>query len=91
MTPVTPPARVGFDLESRELQRQRGRDAAVGPAQGRQATLMSEHHTVAAAFAEIDRFSAEMVRTGAPSDAIELVVVDADDRVVQNGRRLVVQ
>ncbi len=54
-----------------------------GPHKGRQATLMSEHHTVAAAFAEIDRLSAEMVRTGAPSDAIELVVVDADDRLVR--------
>ncbi len=62
-----------------------------GPHKGRQATLISEHHTVAAAFAEIDRLASEMVRTGAPSDAIELVVVDADDRVVQNGRRPVVQ
>ena len=62
-----------------------------GPHKGRQATLISEHHTVAAAFAEIDHLASEMVRTGAPSDAIELVVVDADDRVVQNGRRLVVQ
>ncbi|MCZ6734561.1 MAG: hypothetical protein O7C65_02080 [Planctomycetota bacterium] len=61
------------------------------PHKGRQADLISEHHTVAAAFAEIDRLSAEMVRTGAPSDAIELVVIDADDRVVQNGRRPVVQ
>ncbi len=43
-----------------------------GPHKGRQATLISEHHTVAAAFAEIDRLSAEMVRTRAPSDAIEL-------------------
>ncbi len=53
-----------------------------GPHKGRQATLMSEHHTVAAAFREIDRLSSEMVRTGAPSDAIELVVVDAADQII---------
>ena len=51
-----------------------------GPHKGRQATLISEHHTVAAAFREIDRLSAQMNR--APSDAVELIVVDADDRVV---------
>ena len=54
-----------------------------GPHKGRQATLISEHHTAAAAFAEIDRLSAEMVRTGAPSDAIERVVVDVADQIVQ--------
>ncbi len=54
-----------------------------GPHKGRQASLISEHHTVAAAFRAIDRLSSEMVRTGAPSDAIELVVVDANDRVVR--------
>ena len=53
-----------------------------GPHKGRQAELISEHQSVAAAFAEIDRLSAEMVRTGAPSDAIELVVVDAADQIV---------
>ena len=53
-----------------------------GPHKGRTATLISKHHTTAAAFREIDRLSAEMVRTGAPSDAVELVVVDAEDRVV---------
>ncbi len=53
-----------------------------GPDKGRQATLMSEHATVAAAFAEIERLSAEMVRTGAPSDTVELVVVDADGQIV---------
>ena len=54
-----------------------------GPHKDRQATLISEHHTVAAAFTEIDRLSAQMVRIEAPSDAVELVVVDADDRVVR--------
>jgi hypothetical protein len=42
-----------------------------GPDKARQATLISEHATAAEAFAEIDRLSAEMVRTGAPSDAVE--------------------
>ncbi len=48
-----------------------GRDRA------REATLISEHATAADAFAEIDRLSVQMVRTGAPSDAVELIVVDA--------------
>jgi hypothetical protein len=53
-----------------------------GPDKARQATLISEHATAAEAFREIDRLASEMVRTGAPSDAVELVVVDPDDRVV---------
>jgi hypothetical protein len=48
-----------------------GRDKA------RESTVISEHQSAADAFAEIDRLSAQMVRTGAPSDAVELVVVDA--------------
>ena len=43
-----------------------------------QSTILSEHQTAAAAFAEIDRLTAQMVRTGAPADAIELVVVDVE-------------
>jgi hypothetical protein len=43
-----------------------------------QSTMLSEHRTAAAAFAEIDRLSSEMVRTGAPADAIELVVIDVE-------------
>jgi hypothetical protein len=39
--------------------------------------------TAADAFAEIDRLAAHMVRTGAPTDAVELIVVDQDDRIVQ--------
>ena len=46
-----------------------------GPNQGRQATLIIEHATLDEAFAEIDRLAAELVRTGAPSDAVELLVV----------------
>lgn len=48
-----------------------------GRDKSREATLISEHPTAAEAFAEIDRLSAQMVRTGAPSDAVELIVVDA--------------
>jgi len=40
--------------------------------------MLSEHQTAAAAFAEIDRLTAQMARTGAPADAIELVVIDVE-------------
>ena len=45
-----------------------GRDKA------RQAILLSEHLTLERAFAVIDRLAAEMARTGATSDAVELIV-----------------
>jgi hypothetical protein len=48
-----------------------GRDKA------RDATLISEHTTAAEAFTESDRLAAQMVQTGAPSDAVELIMVDA--------------
>jgi len=54
-----------------------GRDKA------REHTLLSEHETAADAFAEIDRLAMQMVRTGAPSDAIEMLVIDSDGRVIQ--------
>ena len=54
-----------------------------GPDEAHQATELSEHSTGAEAFDEIDRLSAQMVRTGAPSDAVELIVVDDHDRVVR--------
>lgn len=54
-----------------------------GKDKARQATLISEHATAVEAFDEIDRLSAQMARTGAPSDGIELLVVDADDRIVR--------
>jgi hypothetical protein len=37
---------------------------------------VSEQASALEAFEAIDRLSARMVRTGAPSDAIELIVVD---------------
>ena len=54
-----------------------GRDRA------RQATLISEHASAAEAFQEIDRLAAQMTRTGAPSDAIELLVLDHEGRIVR--------
>ena len=47
-----------------------------------QSTIISEHVTAFDAFNAIDRLSSEMVRTGAPSDAVELIVIDHDDAVV---------
>jgi hypothetical protein len=44
--------------------------------------VISEHSTAAEVFREIDRLSSEMVRTGAPSDAVELVVIDAVGLIV---------
>jgi hypothetical protein len=52
----------------------------VGPDKGRQATLLSEHASTGAAFAAIDAMRAQMARTGAPTDASELIVVDEDGR-----------
>ena len=36
--------------------------------------------------AELDRLLSEMVQTGSPSDSVEFVVVDAEDRVVPSER-----
>jgi len=32
---------------------------------------------------QIDRLAAEMVRTGAPSDVVELIVIDLADEIVR--------
>jgi len=45
-------------------------------------TVVSTHETAAQAFAAIDALSAEMVRTGAPSNAVELIVVDSEHNIV---------
>lgn len=45
---------------------------------GRQATLISEHESITAAFEHIDRLVAQMKRTGARTDAIELIVTDGE-------------
>jgi len=37
--------------------------------------VLSEHASAADAFAEVDRLSEEMPRTGAPSDFLELIVI----------------
>ena len=61
-------------------------DVIVEPPEGRAYTIYTGDVTARLEaeyeFREIDRLSSEMVRTGAPSGAVELVVVDADDRVV---------
>ncbi|HYE85345.1 MAG TPA: hypothetical protein VEA16_03245 [Vicinamibacterales bacterium] len=54
-----------------------GRDRA------REATLIGEHASVHAAFAQIDRLTAQMLRTGAPSNSIDLLVVDETGNVVK--------
>jgi len=49
-------------------------------------TLISAHESVRDAFDAIDALSARMEQTGAPSDAIELIVVDErGDRVRRSG------
>lgn len=54
-----------------------GRDRAM------QSTLISEHSSAAQAFAAIDTLAAQMMRTGAPSNAVELIVVDPDCQIVR--------
>lgn len=54
-----------------------------GPDTARQSTVISEHATVAETFREINRLASEMVRTGAPSDAVGRVVVDGAGQVVR--------
>lgn len=49
-----------------------------GKDKARQSTWLSEHDTAEEAFGEIDRLASEMSRTGAQSDAIELVVLDVN-------------
>jgi hypothetical protein len=55
----------------------------VGRDRGRQPTLLSEHEPVEEAFAHIDRLVAQMLRTGASGDAVELIVSDDDGAVVR--------
>ena len=54
-----------------------------GTDRAREATTVSEHLTANQAFAEIDRLAAQMVRTGARPDAVELIVVDDAFRIVR--------
>ena len=53
-----------------------------GPDKVRQTTVISEHHTVAGAFDEIDGFADTMTRNGVPGNAVELLVLDEWGRVV---------
>ena len=53
-----------------------------GPDKVRQTTVISEHHTIEGAFEEIDGFAHQMIRSGVFGNAVELFVLDAQDRVV---------
>ena len=74
------PARSSPSLPPFRVVQPYGKDKA------RESTIISEHATAAEAFAEIDRVFSEMVRTGAPSDAIDLIVVNADGQIVPRPR-----
>jgi hypothetical protein len=49
---------------------------------GREATTITEHRSIADAFAEIDRLADEMARKGARSDFVRLIVVDDNGEIV---------
>ena len=53
-----------------------------GPDKARQSMFLSEHPTIEEAFAEIDRLAERMASTGAPSNATELLVIDADGMII---------
>jgi hypothetical protein len=48
----------------------------TGPTRYQQATIVSEHVTAEAAYAELDRIAETLAADGNPSDALELHVVD---------------
>lgn len=54
-----------------------------GPDKAKQATVVEEHPTAEAAFAAIDRMAFRAVSHGAPSDYVELVVVNGEGKIVQ--------
>lgn len=47
-----------------------------------QSTVVTERDTIEGAFEEIDRLSEQMVMSGAPSNYVELIVVDEQGRMV---------
>jgi hypothetical protein len=51
--------------------------------QVRQASVLNEHATAAAAFDEVERLRAQIVRTGAHGQAIELLVVNDEGRTLR--------
>jgi hypothetical protein len=53
-----------------------------GRDRGRECTVQSEHKTLSDAFAAVDALAARMAATGAPSDAVEFVVINSDGDVV---------
>ena len=53
-----------------------------GRDKGRDATLISEHSTAADAFEAMERLAEQAQRTGGRIEVLELIVVDAEGRVV---------
>jgi hypothetical protein len=51
-----------------------------GPDRGRQATIVSTHESIEAAYAELDRIAARQNGHGLAGDVVELIVVDDDRR-----------
>ena len=49
---------------------------------GRQSATVSEHPTIAEAFAALDMLTEQMVRTGVRPDTVTLIVLDATGAVV---------
>jgi hypothetical protein len=54
-----------------------------GAEKAKQSTAVTTRETVEAAFAEIDRMAAQMLKTGCPSDTVELIVVDEAGRIIR--------
>jgi hypothetical protein len=53
-----------------------------GHDKGREATLVSEHTTIADAFEALDRLAEQAARTGGRIEDLELLVTDANGRIV---------
>jgi hypothetical protein len=54
-----------------------------GPNRAKQSTVVSSHDTVVEAFGAIDAAAQQMARTGAPADAVELIVLNVAGNVVE--------
>lgn len=53
-----------------------------GNDRARESTEISSHPSADAAFAAIDRAAEQMARTGVRTDAVELIVIDEQFRIV---------
>ena len=57
--------------------------APWGTDKANQSTVVTQRDTIESAFAEIDRMAAQMLKTGCPSDTVELIVVDEAGCIVR--------